>query len=135
MDKKLTILHVAGPFREPRDQVFSYDYSIQRVSWSMPHTARVKVAIAEELEYVKGKVLGVTTGSPGQQLVLNQILSRRIADQKLRIADGEGMLSERRDVMIETFIGPWSHLLLKLEAWVKDEEASLRTEIQKRIRL
>ena len=77
---------------------FSYDYSIQRPHWPMPHAVRVKVAIAEELDVLRGKVLGPVSGSPGQQLLVSQLLTRRIADEKLRIADQDGLLSGRADV-------------------------------------
>ena len=80
----LKILGVAGPFREPREPAFSYDYSIQRPQWPMPHAVRVKVAIAEELDVLRGKILGPVTGSPGQQLLVSQLLTRKIADEKLR---------------------------------------------------
>ena len=76
----LKIVGVAGPFREPREPAFSYDYSIQRPHWPMPHAVRVKVAIAEELEVLRGKILGPVSGSPGQQLLVSQLLTRRIAD-------------------------------------------------------
>ena len=37
---KLTIMDVSGPFREPREQAFSYDYSILRSDWPLPHAVR-----------------------------------------------------------------------------------------------
>ncbi len=135
MDNTLTILNVSGPYREPREPVFSYDYAIQRPTWATPFGVRVKISIADELDYVKGKLLGQVTGSPGQQLLLNQVLTRRIADQKLRIADQEGMLSERQDVLIGPFTGPLSHLFPRLEAWLNDEQGALRAEIRQRVRL
>jgi hypothetical protein len=135
MDNTLTILNVSGPYREPREPAFSYDYTIQRPTWPTPFGVRVKISIAEELDYVKGKLLGQVTGSPGQQLLLNQVLTRRIADQKLRIADQEGMLSERQDVLIGPFTGPLNHLFPQLAAWLNDEQAALRAEIRQRVRL
>ena len=80
MDSKLTISDVSGPFREPREPVFSYDYSIQRATWSTPHGVRVKVAIPDELDVLRGRLLGPVVGSAGQQLVIGKILSREIAD-------------------------------------------------------
>jgi len=49
MDARMKITDVTGPYREPREQVFSYDYSIQRASWPTAQAVRVKVAIPEEL--------------------------------------------------------------------------------------
>ena len=60
----MKILGVNGPFREPREPAFSYDYSIQRPHWPMPHAVRVKVAIAEELDVLRGKVLGRSAARP-----------------------------------------------------------------------
>ena len=85
LNDQLVISSVAGPFREPREPVFSYDYSIQRATWAATHAVRVKIALAEELDYVKAKLLGTVTGSPGQQLMLNKLLSRKIGDQKVRV--------------------------------------------------
>ena len=84
LNDQLMISNVTGPFREPREPVLSYDYSIQRATWAATHAVRVKIALAEELDYVKEKLLGPgTAGSPGQQLMLNKFLSRKIGDQKL----------------------------------------------------
>ena len=120
MDNRITILNVTGPFREPRDPIFSYEYSIQRPTWPTSHGIRIKVSIQEELNFLKENVLGVTEGgTPGQQLIMNRVLSRHIADQKFNIVDQEGMLSERLDVLIEPFTGPFQHLFPKLEAWMR----------------
>lgn len=135
MDNKLIIEHVAGPFREPKEPSFSYDYSVQRPHWPLCHTVRIKVSIPAELERIKQKLLGTVAGSPGRQLLLNQILLRRIADQKLRIFDEEGLLPERRDVLIDPFTGPLEHLLLRLDMWVMAEEETLRAEVTSRAKL
>ena len=74
-------------------------------------------------------------GSPGQQLLLNQILSRRIADCKLQITNEEGMFLGRRDVMIDPFTGPMQHLFPRLEAWMHEIKASLREEILNKVGL
>ncbi|ALA57539.1 hypothetical protein [Nitrospira moscoviensis] len=132
-ESKLTISDVSGPFREPREPVFSYDYSIQRPTWATPHGLRVKVSIADELDPFKIQLLGSVTGTAGQQLVITKILSRTIADWKLRIADEEGMLSERRDVMVGPFTGPLAHLFPKLQALFEKEQAGVREEIKKRV--
>ena len=135
MDSKLTIADVHGPFREPREPVFSYDYSIQRSTWATPHGVRVKVSIPDELDVLKKQLLGSIAGSPGQQLVVGKILSRTIADWKVRIAETEGMLKERRDVLLMPFVGPLAHLFPKLEALFTQEQQALREEIRKRVGL
>ncbi|HET9961003.1 MAG TPA: hypothetical protein VFQ34_01590 [Nitrospiraceae bacterium] len=131
MNDELNITDVSGPFREPREPVLSYDYTIQRTTWPMPHAVRIKVAVTEELDQVKRSLLGAVTGSPGQQLMVNKLLSRRISDEKLRIAETEGMLKERRDVLLPPFTGPLAHLFPRLEAWVESERGGLREEIKK----
>lgn len=135
MDNQLLIEHVAGPFREPKEPVLSYDYSVKRASWPLCHMVRIKVSIPAELDWVKQKLSLSVSGTAGQQLLLNQILSRRIADQKLRIMDAEGMLSERRDVVIDAFTGPLEHLLPQLDTWVTAEQESLRADVKERARL
>lgn len=132
-DSKLTISDVSGPFREPREPVFSYDYSIQRPTWATPHGLRVKVSISDELDVLKAQLLGAVTGTPGQQLMISKYLSRTIADWKLRIADAEGMLSERRDVMLGPFTGPLAHLYPKLQAMFEQERSAVREEIRRRV--
>ena len=123
----LKILGVAGPFREPREPVFSYDYSIQRPHWPMPHAVRVKVDIGQELDIIRGKILGPVTGSPGQQLLVSQLLTRRIADEKLRIADQDGLLSGRADVVVPPFAGALAHMFARLESWLEQHRETLRT--------
>jgi hypothetical protein len=129
----LTILNVSGPFREPREQVFSYDYSIQRSTWATPHAVRVKVSIPDELEPFKKRLLGVVAGSPGQQLLISNILSKTIADSKMRVADKEGLLEERRDVMLAPFVGPLSHLFPKLETLFEADQTSVRELVKRRV--
>jgi hypothetical protein len=131
----LKILGVAGPFREPREAAFSYDYSIQRPQWPMPHAVRVKVAIAEELDVLRGRILGGVGGSPGQQLLVSQLLTRRIADEKLRIADQDGLLSGRADVVVAPFTGPMAHQFSRLESWLQQHEEALRKEIKDRAKI
>jgi hypothetical protein len=130
MGHPFSIINVSGPFREPREPAFSYDYSVQRPSWLTPQGVRVKVAIGEELDYLKQTVLGVTGGSPGQQLRLTQLLTRRIADRKLDIANDEGLFDDRYDVMIGPFSGALGHLFPKLDAWMQDSKESLQSEIR-----
>jgi hypothetical protein len=135
IDNALTITDVSGPYREPRESVFSYDYSIQRPTWTTPFAVRIKVSLPAELDVIKGIVMGSVTGSPGQQLMLTKLLTRHIADQKLRIADSEGMLSERRDVLVEPFVGPMSYLFPQLEQWIQETREALRAEMKEKVGL
>jgi hypothetical protein len=135
MTNVMKIIGVAGPFREPREPVFSYDYSIQRPQWPMPHAVRVKVGIAEELDVLRDKILGPVTGSPGQQLLVSQLLTRKIADEKLRIADEDGLLSGRADVVVATFAGPLAHLFVRLESWLERERERMREEIKHKVKI
>lgn len=127
-----TILEVSGPFREPREPVFSYDYAIQRPQWPTAHAVRIKVSIPDELDYCKAKVLGLTGGSPGQQLMMNQLLSRAIADRKFQIANEDGRFAERSDVMVAPFTGPLQHLFPRLESWMHETKAHLQAQIAAR---
>ena len=135
MDARMQIANVTGPYREPREQVFSYDYSIQRASWPTAQAVRVKVAIPEELDVLRSKILGAVAGTPGQQLMISKFLSRHIADEKFRIADADGMLTERRDTVVAPFTGPLVHLFARLDAWAIEQRESLRAEIKKLVGL
>lgn len=130
MDIRIKILDVTGPYREPREQVFSYDYSIQRASWPTAQAVRVKVAIPEELDVLRAKILGALAGTSGQQLMISKFLSRQIADEKIRIADADGMLAERRDTVVAPFTGPFVHLIPRLNAWADEQREKLRAEIK-----
>ncbi|HEX5543956.1 MAG TPA: hypothetical protein VFX10_00600 [Nitrospira sp.] len=133
VETTFSIVDINGPFREPREQVFSYDYSIQRSTWVTPHGVRVKVSIPDELEVLKRRLFGMVVGSPGQQLMMSNILSKAIAGWKLRVAEGEGMLTERRDVMVPPFIGPLAHLFPKLEALFEADQSAIREEVRRRV--
>jgi len=126
----MKITDVAGPYREPREQVFSYDYSIQRASWPTAQAVRVKVAIPEELDIIRSRILGDVVGTPGQQLMISKCLSRHIADEKIRIAEADGLLSERRDTIIPPFTGPQTHLFTRLDTWAAGQCDTLRAEIK-----
>jgi hypothetical protein len=132
-ENTFAIVEINGPFREPREQVFSYDYSIQRSTWATPHGVRVKVSIPDELEVLKHRLFGMVVGSPGQQLMMSNILSKTIADRKMRVAEGEGMLTERRDVMVTPFVGSLAHLFPKLEALVEADQSAIREEVKRRV--
>jgi len=133
MTLPFTILNFSGPYREPREPVFSYDFSIQRSTWPTPHGVRVKVSIPDELEHAKGKVLNLGAGTAGQTLIINQMLSRRIAERKLEIVTEEGMLDARADVLVPPFTGPLQHLFAKLDAWLNEHCDALRAEVHKRV--
>ena len=135
MDVRIKILEVTGPYREPREQVFSYDYSVQRASWPTAQAVRVKVAIPEELDVVRSKILGDVVGTPGQQLMISKCLSRHIADEKVRIAEADGMLAERRDTVVAPFTGPHAHMFARLDTWAVEQRDSLRAEIKKLVGL
>jgi hypothetical protein len=135
MDARIKITDVTGPYREPREQVFSYDYSIQRASWPTAQAVRVKVAIPEELDVLRGKIFGAIAGTPGQQLMISKLLSRHIADEKIRIADADGMLAERLDTVVAPFTGPLAHLFARLDAWAVEQQETLRAEIKKLVGL
>lgn len=93
----------------------------------------MKVSIPDELETFKRRLLGVVVGSPGQQLLINNILSRTIADWKMRVAEEEGFLAERRDVLLAPFIGPLSHLFAKLEALFEADRVPVRETVKRRV--
>ena len=134
-ENTFAVVDINGPFREPREQVFSFDYSIQRSTWATPHGVRVKVSIPDELEVLKDRLFGKVVGSPGQQLMMSNILSKTIADWKMRVAEGEGMLTERRDTILAPFIGPFAYLFPKLEALCEADQSAIREEVRRRIGL
>ena len=134
MPSDLTILNVMGPYREPQEPAFSYDYSVERPDWGTPQGVRIKVSIEHELDYLKNNILELSGGSVGQQLRCNQLLLRAIADQKLEIVDADGRLNERLDVMIGPFEGETlGHLFPLLERWMLAEKANLRQSIKDQI--
>jgi hypothetical protein len=130
MSDEFTILNVLGPYREPREYAFSFDYSVQRPHWPTPQGIRVKVAIDQELDYFKNTILQLSGGTPGQQLRINQILCRAIADQKLALANKEGLFDDRRDVMIDPFINELNHLFGELDSWMQTERERFKKEIR-----
>ena len=130
MDTRMKIIDVIGPVREPHEQAFSYDYSIQRASWATAQAVRVKVSIPDELDVLRGKIFGAVAGTPGQQLIISKCLSRHIADEKIRIAEADGMLSERRDTVVAPYTGPLVHLFPRLDAWASEQQETLRAEIK-----
>jgi hypothetical protein len=135
MAEPFKILNVSGPFREPREAAFSYDYSIQRPTWPTPHAVRVKIGIPDELDPIKQRLLGTVQGTAGQQLILTSILTRRMADFKLQLANEEGLLGGRQDALIAPFSGPLAHLFPRLEVWATEQQEPLKEEIRQRAKL
>ena len=133
MPSDLIILNVMGPYREPHEPAFSYDYSVQRPQWATPQGVRVKVSIELELDYLKHSILAMVGGSVGQQLRINQILSRAIADKKLEIADADGLLADRRDVMVGPFTDDRISSFALLDQWMQAEQHALRKTIKDQI--
>jgi hypothetical protein len=133
MTHPFTVINVAGPYREPREPVLSYDYAVQRPTWPMAQAVRVKVSIPDELDVWKTNILGISGGSPGQQMLINQVLSRRLADEKLTIANEEGLFLERADLLVGPFPGgPLQHLWSRCETWMHDVSTQVREEITAR---
>ena len=134
MSSDLTALNAMGPYREPQEPAFSYDYSVQRETWATPQGVRIKVSIEHELDYLKNTILEFSGGSVGQQIRCNQLLVRAIADQKLEIVDADGQLAERLDVMIAPFEGETlGHLFGLLDQWMQAEKKNLRQLIKDKI--
>ena len=52
------------------------------------------------------------------------------SDEKVRIAEADGKLSERRDTVVAPFTGPLVHLFPRLNAWAGEQRESLRAEIK-----
>jgi len=136
MSQDLTTLNVMGPYREPQEPAFSYDYSVQRSDWATAQGVRIKVSIEHELDYLKNTILAFSGGSVGQQLRVNQLLVRAIADKKLAIVDADGQLNERLNVMIGPFVGDMhGHLFGLLDQWMQAEKDTLRQMITDQIGL
>ena len=134
MSQDLMTLNVLGPFREPQEPAFSYDYSVQRSDWATPQGVRIKISIEHELDYLKNTILAFSGGSVGQQLRVNQLLLRAIADKKLAIVDADGQLAERLDVMIGPFTADTDrHLFVLLDQWMQAEKDTLRQSIKDQI--
>ena len=50
--------------------------------------------------------------------------------RKIRIAEADGMLAERRDTVVAPFTGPLVHLFPRLDAWAVEQRETLRAEIK-----
>jgi hypothetical protein len=62
--------------------------------------------------------------------MISKCLSRHIADEKIRIAEADGMLAERRDTVVAPFTGPLAHLFARLDSWAAEQRETLRAEIK-----
>ena len=124
-----------GPFREPDAPALSYDYFINRKGWLTPRALRVWVDIKGELELFQHQILGVSGGSPGQQLKLTQFLTRKIADQKAQLILEEGRMEKSSEVLVKGFTETDVHLLRRLEAWMREAKDQVREEIRTQIGL
>ena len=124
-----------GPFREPDAPAFSYDYFINRKGWLIPRAMRVWVDIKGELDLFQHQILGVSGGSPGQQLKLIQFLTRKIADEKAQLVLEEGRMEKASEVLIRGFAETDAHLIPRLEAWMREVKDQVREEIRTQIGL
>jgi len=124
-----------GPFREPDAPALSYDYFVNRKGWLIPRVMRVWVDIKGELDLFQHQILGVSGGSPGQQLKLTQFLTRKIADQKAQLVLEEGRMEKSSEVLVKGFTETDVHLFPRLEAWMREAKDRVREEIRTQIGL
>jgi len=124
-----------GPFREPDAPALSYDYFVNRKGWLIPRVMRVWVDIKGELDLFQHQILGVSGGSPGQQLKLTQFLTRKIADQKAQLVLEEGRMEKSSEVLVKGFTETDVHLFPRLEAWMREVKDRVREEIRTQIGL
>lgn len=124
-----------GPFREPDAPALSYDYFINRKGWLIPRAMRVWVDVQGELGLFQHQILGVSGGSPGQQLKLTQFLTRKIAEQKAQLVLEEGRMEKSSEVLVKGFPETDAHLFPRLEAWMREVKDQVREEIRTQIGL
>ncbi len=124
-----------GPFREPDAEAISYDFYVNRKGWLIPRAMRVFVDIKGELDLFQHQILDVSGGSPGQQLKLMQMLTRKIADQKVRIVLEENRIEKATEVLVKGFTGNDGYLAPKLETWMRAVKDQVREEIKTQIGL
>jgi len=118
-----------GPFREPDAPALSYDFFVNRKGWLIPRAMRVWVDIKSELELFQHQILGVSGGSPGQQLKLTQFLTRKIAEQKAQLVLEEGRMEKSSEVLVKGFAETDVHLVPRLEAWMREVKDQVMEEI------
>jgi hypothetical protein len=124
-----------GPFREPDAEALSYDFYVNRKGWLIPRVMRVFVDIKAELDLFQHQILAVSGGSPGQQLKLMRMLTRKIADQKVLIVLEEDRIEKSTEVLVKGFSGNDGYLAPKLEAWMQAVKDQVREEIKTQIGL
>jgi len=119
-----------GPFREPNAEALSYDFHVNRKGWLIPRVMRVFVDLKGELELFEQAILGVSGGSPGQQLKRTHMLTRKIADQKVKIVLEEGRIEKASEVLVKGFTENDSYLFPQLEEWMRAVKDQVREEIR-----
>ena len=119
-----------GPFREPNAEALSYDFHVNRKGWLIPRVMRVFVDLKGELEIFEQTILNVSGGSPGQQLKRTHMLTRKIADQKVKIVLEEGRIEKASEVLVKGFTDNDSYLFPKLEEWMRAVKDQVREEIK-----
>ena len=119
-----------GPFREPNAEALSYDFHVNRKGWLIPRVMRVFVDLKGELELFERAILGVSGGSPGQQLKRTHMLTRKIADQKVKIVLEEGRIEKASEVLVTGFTDNDRYLFPKLEEWMRAVKDQVREEIK-----
>lgn len=124
-----------GPFREPDAEAISYDFYVNRKGWLIPRVMRVFVEIKTELDLFQHQILDVSGGSPGQQLKLMRMLTRKIADQKVLIVLEEDRIEKSSEVLVKGFTGNDGYLAPKLETWMLAVKDRVREEIRTQIGL
>lgn len=124
-----------GPFREPNAEALSYDFHVNRKGWLVPRVMRVFVDLKGELELFEHAILGVSGGSPGQQLKRTHMLTRKIADQKARLVLEEGRIEKASEVLVKGFTDNDSYLFPKLEEWMRAVKDQVREEIRTQVGL
>ena len=122
-----------GPFREPNVSAISYDFFVNRKGWLTPRVMRVLVDIKSELELFQQTILGVSGGSPGQQIKLMQMLTRKIAERKAGIVLEEGRIEKSTEVLVKGFTDYDSYLFPKLEEWMLAVKDQVREEIRTQV--
>ncbi|MBI3810423.1 MAG: hypothetical protein HY284_08220 [Nitrospirae bacterium] len=119
-----------GPFREPNAEALSYDFHVNRKGWLIPRVLRVFIDLKGELEFFERAILGVSGGSPGQQLKRTHMLTRKIADQKIKLVLEEGRIEKATEVLVPGFTDNDSYLFPKLEEWMRAVKDQVREEIK-----
>jgi hypothetical protein len=96
---------------------------------------RVFIDLKAELEPFQQKILGLSGGSPGQQLKLTQMLTRMIAEQKAQIVLAEGRIEQASEVLVRGFTEHDGYLFPKLEAWMVAVRDQVREQAKTQIGL